>query len=256
MAEGAVHATIDSRDRESPSDHPGSYTVRLLDPVRDVVSVRVRSHSVPSPYSVPSGRGRVWVAPAGGAWEAADVAPGDYTEAGAAAALEAALASAAPGQTWSVSVGAPGVFSVASGAAFGIRGGDGQSRDGYGPLSAGRVFGFAAGEAASGPGNVLVAPHRHQLSRSEELYLRVEGFDAIGAPTSGPHGCTEVLLADGALHDTPAVRAFHPPLSRVERLRVRVVDYFGNPVDFDNREHRVDLVFSVGDAVRRVGGGF
>lgn len=251
---GSVFVTVDSRDRESPLDHPGEYTVRLLEDVRDVCAIKVRSTDIPPMWNVPVGRSSVWVAVAGGPLVEAVVQPANYTVAGAVAAVKAAL-DASTAQTWTVSVDGAGRFVLATAVAFVVRGGDGKHRDGYGPRALGRVLGLAPGPVSSVAGS-LTARYAHQLDRADTMYLHIEDFDAVHGATSGLHNCTDVINANGGEHEIPAEKHFHPPLSRLNRLRVRITDYYGIPVDFDNRENRVDLQFFVGDAARRMGRGF
>eukprot|EP00873_Tetraselmis_striata_P033733 jgi/Tetstr1/453997/TSEL_040916.t1 len=255
MTSSPVCVTIDSRDRESAADSPGSYTVRFLEDVRDVCTVKMRSADIPPQWNIPRGRSSIWVSGGGVGLREAVVEPADHTEATAAAAVAAALEAVIP-LTWSASFGPTGRLSLTASGPFTIRGGDGNHPDGYGPTSAGRALGFGASERASDGANTIVAPHRHQLDRPETMYLHIEDFDAVHGATSGIHNCLEVLNACGTDHEIAAEKHFHPPLARIDRLRVRVVDYYGNTVDFDNREHRIDLQFITRDSAARVGRGY
>lgn len=251
----ATFVTIDSRDRERAADPPGCYTVRFVEDVRDVCAVKLRSSDIPPMWNVPIGRSSVWVSTGGGPLREVTLEPADHTEATLASAAEAALNAATP-LTWSVAADAVGRFTFSATGPFVLRGGDGAHKDGYGPASAGRVLGLASGEQASGAGDSLRAPHRSQLDRPETMYLHVEDLDAVHGASSGLHNCLEVINACGTDHEIPAEKHFHPPLSRLNRLRVRIVDYYGNVVDFDNREHRIDLQLTTRDAVARAGRGY
>lgn len=254
---GTVFVTIDSRDRERAADTPGDYTVRLMEDVRDVCAVKLRSSDIPRMWSVPRGRSTLWVSTSagGGTLQEVVVEAADHTPATAASALQAALDAATP-LTWTVTVTDTGRFLISATGAFSIRGGDMQHSDGYGPVSMGRVLGLSAEEQASDGSNQLLAPHANQLHRPETMYLYVEDFNAVQGATSGIHNCLDVINSNGTEHETPAEKQFHPPLSRVNRLKVRIVDYYGTPVDFDNREHRLDLQFITRDAVARTGSGY
>ena len=253
---GSVFVTIDSRDREGGrGEHPGSYTARLLEDVRDVCSVKVRSTDIPPMWNVPAGRSSLWVSSSlGGAFDEVSIRPADHTPATAADALREALDAATP-LSWAVSVTPLGRIEFSANGAFSIRGGDGVHPDGYGPRSAGRALGLAA-EAVASSGNALTAAHAHQLGRADTMFLHVEDYDAVHGATSGLHNCTEVINANGAEHEIPAEKHFHPPLSRVNRLRIRITDYYGSVIDFDNRENRIDLQFVTGDAKKRSGRGY
>ena len=185
MSAGSTFVTIDSRDRERAADSPGNYSVRLLEDVRDVCTVKLRSADIPPMWNVPIGRSSIWVSTGGGALEEAVLEPSDHTEATLAAAAEAALDAVTP-LTWTVTVGATGRFEFSATGAFTLRGGDGSHADGYGPTAAGRVLGLAPTEEASDGGNSLTAPHRNQLDRPDTMYLHVEDFDAVHGASSRP----------------------------------------------------------------------
>jgi hypothetical protein len=126
--------------------------------------------------------------------------------------------------------------------------------DGYGPGSAARALGFPRGRTPAVPdgsgGFVLVATHFHSLNSPVTSYIRVEevkAFEASAAGiTTGAGGCTAVVdetpgcnkFSTGA---TIVEKSFHPPLARLSRLSVSVVDYFGRCLETDNRDIRLDF---------------
>ena len=99
---GTVFVTVDSRDKESPAYTPGSYTVRLVEDVKEVCGIRLRSctpaTSLPSRTCLSGGR------PCGSSDPAETSpkpkSPGDHDEASARDALLAALGEAAPDLAW------------------------------------------------------------------------------------------------------------------------------------------------------------
>jgi hypothetical protein len=42
---------------------------------------------------------------------------------------------------------------------------------------------------------------------------------------------------------TPIKKYFNPTIGRLYKLRVRFTDYYGNPYDFQNQDHRFDIVY-------------
>lgn len=129
--------------------------------------------------------------------------------------------------------------------------------DGYGAGSVARALGFARGRSQASPdgsgGFVLNAPHIHSLNTPVTSYIRVEeakAFDASASGiTTGAGGCTAVVdetpgcnkFSTGA---TIVEKSFHPPLARLARLSVSVVDYFGRRLETDNREIRLDFTIN------------
>jgi hypothetical protein len=254
--------SLDSRDRDaSTSDTPGDYVVRLMEDVNDVCSVQVRSFDIPKMWNLPPGRTTIWVSVSGGAFVAVEIEPGDHTPSSARDSLKAALDVAVPSLGWAVQVGDSGHFVISASQSFSVRGGDGTSPDGYGRQSAGKVLGFQ--KTATTPGTMIRAPHSHQLAnRNESMYLHVEDYDAVQGGNGGVHNCTEVITPTlekntaQKSHEHPAEKHFHPPIARISRLRVRILDWYGQVVDFDNRDNRVDLEFTVRDSKLRHGAGY
>lgn len=126
--------------------------------------------------------------------------------------------------------------------------------DGYGPGSAARALGFARGRSPAAPdgsgGFALSAPHAHSLNHPVTAYIRVEeakAFDASASGiTTGAGGCTAVVDETPGCHKfstgaTIVEKTFHPPLARLARVSVSVVDYFGRCLETDNRELRLDF---------------
>lgn len=244
----SVFVSIDSRCRDPGTSSISDYTVTLMEDIKDVCAVKIRSTDIPPMWNVPVGRTSLWVsAPPSSPPAEIRMAPGNYASAAAAAAaLQAALNGQAPALAWTASAGAAGRIGVSASGPFVLFGGDGVSRDAYGPASVGRILGFSAGPAASGPTNAVEAPHVNQLDVAEVMYVHVEDFDAIrGTGYGGGERALDVVKPNGSgvLYDRPAIKEFSPPLTRLSRLRVRILDYYGRPIDFDNREHRIDLEF-------------
>lgn len=259
------YVTIDSRDRDWKSSTPSSYTVELAEPIRDVCSVRVRSTNIPPMWSLPRGRSTVWVSTdSGTTFTPVVIAPGHYDASAAASAFESALNDTILGITWSVSVSNTGIFTVSNPTAgFVLRGGDPDADDGYGASSCGRFLGFSRDDAESvhGSNHEVIAPHRHQLDVEDTMYIHIDNYDALidtGNGRTGGYGALEVVnvYSPGAEHETPATKWFSPPLSKVTKLKIKIVDYYGVLIDFDNKEHRIELVFETRDAKQREGGGY
>ena len=38
-------------------------------------------------------------------------------------------------------------------------------------------------------------------------------------------------------------KSFSPPMPRIDRLRIRFTDVYGNPYDFQNKEHLLEFAF-------------
>lgn len=257
-----VFLTVDSRHRDKPSDGQGDYTVRLQNDMRGVNSVTVRSADIPSMWNIPRGRSSIWVSHNNGFTifvHEIVIEPGAHTTDTAAAALLASLNTVlspflTTGGVISVNVTPLGRFEISMPFAFSVQGGDpglsdvDRQIDMYGPSSAGLALGLSAGaHSATRRTNdwLFTAAHVHNLDKPEQLYLHIEDYDAVKGVAAGVPGCTEVIRSGGKLHDRCSVKTFVPPLQRIDRLRVRITDHYGKVVDFDNRDHTIELVFNI-----------
>lgn len=261
------YVSVNSADRDVRAwPLPSVYDVDLED-VWNVTDVQVRNARMPTVYPVAQGRDTLTVTAGGVRATVRAVAPA-YTRGDAdayLAALQAELRTTLPAGGWIVGFGPGGRVRFEASIPFVLEGYEGATAplDGYGARGAGRALGLpAAARATASPSAVaagrfeLTAPFRNQLDEPETLYLHVEGMGAVETPVNsaglGADGCMFVVDAQAAItqqqQDGGPTRHFHPPMARMRRLHVRVVDFYGCAAAFDNREHRFDLVVHTTDA--------
>lgn len=246
MARGTVRLVVDSRDRENMSaDTASCYTVRLDRVINDVLSVGVCRACFPRAPTVPMGRSSVWASDGlSGPPVEVRMPPGEHTPTTLASALADSLSSAIPALSWSASLTPYGCVSLSASGPFSVRGGDGSHPDGYGPASIARELGVPPhGALLSGPGNSVEFPHPVMLGQPQDLRLVIDCVQAARAPASALD-CSAVVVCDGedrSIDGFPAAR-LNPP-SMVDRLRVRVIDWYGGLADMGNKEHRFELSF-------------
>jgi hypothetical protein len=288
MRSAAAHLTryvsVDSRDRDHGAwESAARFDVELSEEIRDVHAFQLRSLSVPLVYPVAQGRDCLHVAQAGMPGGGAAVrAPYRYTGPADRDAYLTRLGDAlttAGAELWAatssgnmlvLSSSAP--FSVSSTAA-----GE-TTADGYDPTSAARALGLPRGTTHSSATlpvvaahpNVAVGAHVLALDVPETAYLHIEHMHAMEATLrASGRGCEmshEVLRPGGDLAGRPSayyqhaeaqvVKRFHPPMARLRRLAVRLLDYHGAPLRLDNREISFDAMVVSLPGARGAGAGY
>jgi len=91
----------------------------------------------------------------------------------------------------------------------------------------------------------LVAPFRLNLAVNHYAVLRIDQFTINHSSNSVLHKSTALI---GRL-DTQVVRSivpirkvFNPPIARLVKLVISFSDYYGNPYDFQNKDHRLEIM--------------
>lgn len=265
---------LDSRDRDvAAHPHASKYEVRLEDELFDVVSAKLLVADLPFSAYMVSDRNRAVplrmgpavgpaVGPAAGpgAAAAALLDVGDYTDVGdfasAVADVLAAAAGAAgsPGSTFSV-VHVPRTDS------FVVCGSDPFELAFRGASdSAAALLGFSTrADYASAPAaaplsaahpHELRAPYRRNFEPDRYLVLTLtpsaELLVSVNNATDRSFAVLPRRAQDlGLLVDSAAFeKTWSTPLARLAKLGVEITDYAGRPYDFQNQEHRLEILFT------------
>lgn len=262
-----VRVVVDSRSRDVAAfPSPNSYEVDLPEDLFSVHSMQLLCAQVPfSSPTVPSGAAqRVTVRMEGGATPVTAVLPaGDYTggadvAAALATALDAAAGDAGLGATFAVAhLARLDTLEIRSTESFVVD----AALLAEVPATA-RLLGFAgAGSAAFAAVNdgggagypwVVTAPARRVDPPHPYIVLRMRApsADTINSPSDAvhrtfavlPHPDVPVSVFDD---EAPFRKRWTPPLARIARIRVELLDPDGAPYDFRGRDHRLDLLFTV-----------
>lgn len=269
---------IDSRSRDLfayPS--PAKYEVNLHEDLFNVTSVNLIVADVPfSAYLVGPGRRSVpfSFSPSENATLLAVatlpvgdyVSPGDLAHELGVAMTAAAAAAAAEGNPKSdgLVISAPATFTVSYSArtdAYTVAGTvpfalrfAGRAAD-----TPARVFGFGFSDYAStqvhcestgADLNAVVAPFRRDFRKDRYVVLKLTpNAEVITSVTNAidrtfavvPFDCALNVMTDNIGYE----KRWTPPLSRVGRLTIQFVDSDGNLYDFQNQDHRLELMFEV-----------
>eukprot|EP00877_Chromochloris_zofingiensis_P014468 jgi/Chrzof1/9275/UNPLg00242.t1 len=107
-----------------------------------------------------------------------------------------------------------------------------------------RALGFAAG--VYGPAGSIAAPFKRDDGTRDYMVLNIDQFDVNKSMNKWLNRSFAVFNKDGVLtyraRNERVVKFFNPPLARVSKLRISFKDSDGLPVDFQNLEHRLDIL--------------
>ena len=260
-----TRVVIDSRSRNTTLyPTPSSYEVDLPEDLFMIRSMRLMYANVPfSGYMIPSGDAtNIRVLVSGGTVVAsAQLSEGDYATGDALATeLQATLdeaCAASTSQTFSVAYDASrDSFEIRSTAEFVINDSTFTDR-----VATARVLGFTKSSTTatiynavfddngSGYPYIVSAPYRRETNPYPYLVLRtiVPGAEAIYSPSAVVHRAFAVIPNGDRAIDVkaPFKATWSPPLSRVSRIKLEFYTPDGDLYDFQNHEHRLDLVFDL-----------
>lgn len=95
--------------------------------------------------------------------------------------------------------------------------------------------------------NVVVPPFRKDFEYNNYVVMTIDQFDINKSTNSNLVRSFAILTLDYStlnISDAPQItKSFSPPISRLQKLRIRFFDRFGNPYDFNNMEHHFEMVF-------------
>ena len=250
---------IDSRSRnieEFPS--PAKYEATLNNDLYNVTSMRLAVADVPFPaYLIGPVRCGVPVLLTDAAISNASISAvarltvGDYANAGdLAAELAAALnAAARPAQTFAVAHSArTDSFTIRSTAPFALPFAGRAADTPAAALGFGTDRDYASAPDPALGDHALTAPFRCSLSGGRYVILSISpNAELLTSPTDAINRSFALLPITPMLSvnndDESYQKRWTPALGRVSRITLRFTDADGNPYDFQNQDHRIELSF-------------
>jgi|UniRef100_A0A6C0BFW0 hypothetical protein len=102
--------------------------------------------------------------------------------------------------------------------------------------------------AVSSNSNIIVAPFRCNMQFNNYIVMCIDQFDNNKSNTKPlnksfaiiPNVYTKLNISE----DPDIIKKFNPPLARLVKLHITFFDKFGNPYDFQNMDHRLEIVFT------------
>ena len=227
-----TRVVIDSRDRNTALfPTPAQYEVMLQDDIDEVTSVELCMAQVPlMAYNVSQYNNFIVV---NGTQFAVPV--GNYDGTSLASAL-----SDLTGLTVTYNAIADNLTFFSSTGAFTI--------NGTGTIN--KMLGFSAGKDYSTVGliHVLTAPFRVNLLDNRYVVMNIEQVTLNNSINPVLHKSFALLspkMQDLNYIETQCktIKYLNPPIARLHKVRLTFRDYYGNLYDFQNHDHRIELVF-------------
>jgi hypothetical protein len=94
----------------------------------------------------------------------------------------------------------------------------------------------------------VTSPYRLNLSEDHYIIMYVDMMTINNSINSTINQST-AIIGKGDIYlnmrnlTLPIKKTFNPPIARLTKLRIRMTDYYGNPYDFQNQDHRLEFMF-------------
>jgi hypothetical protein len=238
---------IDSRDRDHVV-HPNAnnFEIRLDEELMDVVSMKIIIADLPfSAYMIGSSNARVPFSVDGGPVVYALLEPGDYaTPVDMAEALSQAMTSSANGQVFAAKyIARTDNFEISADVPFRM---EFLKQTG----TAARVLGFSPSEDYPSVAGKVRSPYRKDFGPNRYIVLSVSPSAELISSTNNPTNRSFAIIPrrftelniDNA--DACYEKIWTPPIARFSRISLEYTDYDGNPYDFQNQDHHIELQFT------------
>lgn len=103
----------------------------------------------------------------------------------------------------------------------------------------------------------IVAPYKYNFNFNNYIIMDIEQFDLLKSSDSILNKSFAVIPKNYdilGLSDNPKyIKRFSPPIAKLNKLRIRFYDRFGNDYDFQNMDHRFEILITSHKQRRRYG---
>lgn len=112
-----------------------------------------------------------------------------------------------------------------------------------------KVFGFTNTTYVCDSSTFVLLPeNRVNLNIENFIVLHIDGMTINVSSNNVINKSTYIVsrcdtLLNTKAHLVPIKKYFNPIISRLTRINIRFTDYYGNPYDFQNQDHRIEFHF-------------
>lgn len=247
---------IDSRDRDTTVyPTPSDYVIELDEELQDVVSAELVTAKIPFKSYVINTNNNQLTVNSTGVIKTITLEPANYDASSLASALQNDLNNAflGRGAGWQVQyIPIYDKFKILCSAAFQLLIVNDETKD-YIPKTMGKVLGFGRQNyQVTIPGSIgdytIVAPYRKNFEDVEYVVLNIDTFTVNYSVNSivnksfaiVPNSKNEMNIIS---NNQRIIKNFNPPVPRLGKIRVSFTDFYGNRYDFQNHDHRIEIVF-------------
>lgn len=240
---------VDSKDRNhSLFNDPNAYEVVLDDDINDVVSAQLVSADVPFvSYLVNSVFNQLYIT-IGGTTSTVTLAIGDYSASDLAAHIQSRLNDLSAGN-FSVSYDSiKDNFRFRSKVTFTLVFPDKNSLSMLLGFDNNKNYASSVSSEVDAFVNVVQSPFRKNFNFNKYIYLVIDQFDlnkGNAKPINKSFAALTEQYTSLSINDKPKiVKYFSPTIPRLGKLKISFYDRFGNKYDFQNHDHRLEILFT------------
>lgn len=246
-----TRVVVDSKDRNMELfPTPTQYEVPLEDDIEDVIGAEIVIADVPfSSYLVNQYNNTFILS----SIYTISIPHGDYTPVSLSQIVAQVMNDAQTEQTFQVTYDSiTDKFTISSNMPFSLEFGENNT---YMKNGFGRMFGFGPNTYVANNLNTIIAPYRKNFTHANYIIMHIDQMSVNNSVNNATHKSFAVLQRNYTQLNiyTPLTikKTFNPPIGRLSKLRISFKDYDGNPYDFQNYEHRLDILFESRKHLRR-----
>lgn len=233
---------VDSTFRDQTQyPNPNDYYFVFDDDINDVASARLISIDLPfSTYTINMYFNTLWVKIGAGNEVTVALDQGNYNASALATMIQTKLNNASLGVTFTITYNSTlDKFTFAGTGAFALNFAGKTNGLHY-------LLGFKPTNYTS-TANQIIAPYRCNLNYNNYIVMCIDSFDnnkSNNKPLNKSFAVITPNYSGLSLGDEPNItKNFNPPLARLAKIHITFFDKYGNPYDFQNMDHRFELLF-------------
>lgn len=257
-----IRLVVDSRERNMTLfPNPNAYEINILEDVQNVESLSLVAADFPfDPYTVRANANMLYIAYNNTVYNVA-IDIGNYTETELANAMQVAINAAVGSNDFIVAYNAlKDNWTFRCLHAFGLvfRGKtfttsyNNSPDTAYAISSIGKTIGFGINNYLSivqttndAFVNVITSEFKKNFIQQDYIVLNIENFELNKSTAGSIHNSFMIITQAGETSPYGTEYAnmvFKPKLNKLYKLKVNIVDFYGNPYDFQNKDHRFELL--------------
>ena len=257
-----IRLVVDSRERNiSLFPNPNSYEVNILEDVRNVETLSLISVDFPfDPYTVGIYNNMLYLAYNDTVYNVS-ISIGNYEPTELASALQTAMNNTTNTSAFVVEYNTiKDNFTFRCSSSFGMifRGNsfvtsyNNSADTAYAKNSMGKLLGFGINNYVSvvrttGDSyvNVINSEFKKDFVTKDYLVLNIESFDLNKSTVDSIQNSFAIITksSESLPYGTEFVnKKFKPYLNMLKKLKINIVDFYNNPYDFQNKDHRFELL--------------
>jgi hypothetical protein len=248
-----VRLVVDSRERNvNLFPNPASYEINLVEELNNVKSIKLIGAYIPfNTYTVNSNNNILYLAYNSQVYTIA-INEGIYTESELASEITTMLNTETGTSAFTVTYNArKDKYKFQCTSAFGLYF-KGQTFThpylnstgvGYVDKSMGRILGFGIKDYASDGSNVIWSEFKKSFDLNECIIIKIDSFEVNRSTDDNVNNSFAILSSKNVedCKDLGFIKEFKPVLGKLSKLKLRLIDYYGNLYDFQNQDHRLEF---------------